>query len=50
MTDIQNDALLLDNQLCFPLYAASREVVKRYRPHLDEINLTYTQYITMLVM
>ncbi len=50
MADMQNDALLLDNQLCFPLYAASREVVKRYRPHLDEINLTYTQYITMLVM
>ena len=44
------DALKLENQLCFPLYAASREVVKRYRPYLDELDLTYTQYITMMVM
>ena len=43
------DALKLDNQLCFPLYAASREVIKRYRPYLDEIDITYTQYITMMV-
>lgn len=48
--DKPNDALRLENQLCFPLYAASREVVKRYRPHLDALNLTYTQYICMLVM
>lgn len=44
------DPLKLENQLCFPLYAASREVVKRYTPLLAEINLTYTQYITMMVM
>ena len=44
------DPLSLDNQLCFPLYAASRQVVKLYRPHLEEIGLTYTQYITMMVM
>ena len=44
------DPLSLDNQLCFPLYAASRQVVKLYRPHLDAIGLTYTQYITMMVM
>lgn len=44
------DALKLENQLCFPLYAASREVIKRYRPYLDELDLTYTQYITMMVM
>ena len=43
------DSLKLDNQLCFPLYAASREVVKRYRPYLDELGLTYTQYIAMMV-
>lgn len=43
------DALKLDNQLCFPLYAASREVIKRYRPFLDELDITYTQYITMMV-
>ncbi len=36
--------------MCFPLYAAAREVVKLYRPHLDKINLTYTQYIAMLVL
>lgn len=43
------DALKLENQLCFPLYAASREVVKRYRPHLEPLGLTYTQYIAMMV-
>ena len=48
--DKKYDVLKLSNQLCFPLYAAAREVVKRYRPHLDEIGLTYTQYITMMVM
>lgn len=44
------DALKIENQLCFPLYAASREVIKKYKPYLDEIGLTYTQYITMMVM
>ena len=44
------DPLKLENQLCFPLYAASREVVKRYRPLLDGLNLTYTQYISMMVI
>ena len=44
------DALKLENQLCFPLYAASREIIKRYKPHLDKLDLTYTQYITMMVM
>ena len=44
------DPLKLENQLCFPLYAASREVVKRYRPLLDGLNLTYTQYIAMMVI
>lgn len=43
------DALKLENQLCFPLYAASREVVKRYRPYLEPLGLTYTQYIAMMV-
>ncbi len=43
------DTLKLENQLCFPIYAASREIIKRYRPHLDELGLTYTQYIAMLV-
>ncbi len=44
------ELLLLDRQLCFPLYACAREVVKRYTPLLDEIGLTYTQYITMMVL
>ena len=50
MSNSKYDALKLENQLCFPLYAAAREVVKRYRPYLDELDLTYTQYITMMVM
>ena len=44
------DMLKLENQLCFPLYACSREIVKKYHPHLEEIGLTYTQYIVMMVM
>ena len=44
------ESLRLDKQLCFPLYVASKEVVGRYKPFLDEIDLTYTQYITMMVM
>ena len=44
------DKLKLDNQLCFSLYALSREVIKLYNPLLDKYNLTYTQYIAMLVM
>lgn len=43
-------ALRLENQLCFPLYAASREIIKHYRPHLEALDLTYTQYITMMVL
>ena len=45
----QYDALKLENQLCFPLYAASREVIKRYNPYLRTLDLTYTQYIAMMV-
>ena len=44
------DALKLEKQLCFPLYAVSKEIVKKYKPFLDELDLTYTQYITMMVM
>ena len=44
------DALRLENQLSFPLYACAKEVVKVYRSYLAELNLTYTQYITMLVL
>ena len=40
----------LEDQLCFPLYACSREVIKHCRPELDALGLTYTQYIVMLVI
>lgn len=44
------DALKLSRQLCFPLYACARETIKLYTPHLVAIGLTYTQYITMMVL
>lgn len=44
------EQLKLENQLCFPLYAAAKEVVRKYKPYLDELDLTYTQYIAMLVL
>ena len=44
------DALKLQNQVCFPLYACSKELVRQYGPYLKELNLTYTQYIVMLVL
>ena len=49
MTD-RYDSLKLENQICFPLYACSKEIIKAYKPYLDELDLTYTQYITMMVM
>lgn len=45
-----SEALKLKNQLCFPLYACAKEVVRRYTPLLEPLGLTYTQYIAMLVM
>jgi MarR family transcriptional regulator, organic hydroperoxide resistance regulator len=44
------DMLLLDNQLCFAAYALSREIIGLYRPYLDILGITYTQYITLLVL
>mgnify|MGYP002508822190 FL=1 len=44
------EALKLSKQLCFPLYACSREMIKLYKPYLDELDLTYTQYITLMVL
>ena len=44
------DSLLLKNQLCFPTYAVANKIVRKYQPLLDKINLTYTQYIVMMVM
>lgn len=45
-----NEKLKLENQLCFPLYACSKEIVKRYTPLLEPLGLTYTQYIAMMAM
>lgn len=45
-----DDRLKLDKQLCFPLYASSKEIVRLYRPFLEPLGLTYTQYIAMMVM
>ena len=45
-----NEMLKLENQLCFPLYACAKEIVKRYTPLLEPLGLTYTQYIAMMVM
>ncbi|MCM0611722.1 MarR family transcriptional regulator [Marinobacter sediminum] len=48
--DASNDLLALDNQICFALYAASREITARYRPLLADLELTYPQYLVMLVL
>ena len=50
MPNDKYECLKLENQLCFPLYACSKEIVRRYKPFLDEIDLTYTQYIAMMVL
>lgn len=50
MQNNEYDCLKLENQLCFPLYACSKEVIRRYKPFLDKLDLTYTQYIAMMVM
>lgn len=44
------EALKLENQLCFPLYACAKGIVGKYKPYLDAIDLTYTQYIAMLAL
>ncbi len=44
------DCLKLENQLCFPLYACAKEIVRKYTPHLNQLDLTYTQYIAMMVL
>ena len=50
MMEEKYECLKLSKQLCFPLYACSREMIKLYKPWLDEIGLTYTQYITLMVL
>lgn len=44
------DMLKLENQLCFPLYVSAKEVVRTYKPHLDKLGITYTQYITLMAL
>ena len=46
----QYEELKLKNQICFPLYAASNKIIREYKPMLDTLDLTYTQYITMMVL
>lgn len=49
--DKNNPELLrLDNQLCFALYACSREIIKAYKPILDPLNLTYTEYVVLMAL
>ena len=50
MMEEKYESLKLSKQLCFPLYACSREMIKLYKPFLDELGLTYTQYITLMVL
>lgn len=44
------ESLKIENQICFPLYATSKEIIRQYQPFLSGLDLTYTQYITMLVL
>lgn len=49
-TNEQNNRSWLDKEICFPMYACTKEIIKLYTPYLDKIGLTYTQYITMMVL
>ena len=44
------DCIRLRNQICFPLYACAKEVVRQYRKPLEKLGLTYTQYVVMMVL
>lgn len=48
MTD--EEKLLLDNQVCFPLYSAANAVIRAYRPMLEQLDLTYSQYLVMMLL
>lgn len=50
MSKQEYDPLKIENQLCFPLYACSRSLIRHYKPFLDKLDLTYTQYIAMLIL
>lgn len=46
----KDELLKLDNQLCFSIYACSREIISMYRPYLDQLGITYPQYLALLVL
>ena len=48
MNDVSN--LMLSNEICFPLYVCSKGIISKYKPFLEELDLTYTQYIAMNVL
>ena len=48
--EMKSNALLLENQLCFPLYACAKEVVRQYRKPLEPLGITYTQYLVMMAL
>lgn len=50
MDNQKYEALKIENQICFPLYACAKEIIKRYTPFLNALDLTYTQYITMMIL
>lgn len=50
MSESNFESLLIENQICFPLYVCAKEWIKVYTPYLDELGLTYTQFITMMVL
>ena len=47
---MEYDALKLDNQLCFPIYVASREIIQAYGPYLSQLDITYPQYLVLMVL
>ena len=49
-TSNKYDCIRLENQLCFPLYACAKEVIRQYRKPLEELHLSYTQYVVMMVL
>ena len=50
MKQYGDEILKLSNQVCFPLYACGKEIVRKYQPYLEKLDLTYTQYIVLLVL
>ena len=50
VTKDRYESIRLENQLCFPLYACSKEVIRQYRKPLEKLGLTYTQYVVMMVL